>query len=98
MDRNTITGFALLALLVITYFWYNNYSQKQYEIKKQADSITYAKAHPAPLIDSARIKAAAAAPVDKVNDSVQATLAPALRSTPAEMVTLENKNVAIQFS
>jgi YidC/Oxa1 family membrane protein insertase len=33
-----------------------------------------------------------------VNDSLQATLAPALRSTPAQMVTLENKNVAIQFS
>ncbi len=46
MDRNTITGFALLAVLVITYFAYNNYSQKEYEKKKTADSIAYAKAHP----------------------------------------------------
>jgi YidC/Oxa1 family membrane protein insertase len=98
MDRNTITGFALLAVLVITYFWYNSYSQKEYEKKRLADSVTLAKAHPAPPIDSVRIKAAALAPTDKVNDSMQATLPPALRSTPAETVMLENKDVAIQFS
>lgn len=98
MDRNTITGFALLAVLVITYFWYNNYSQKQYEQKKREDSITYAKAHPAPLVDSAKLKATAAAPTDTIGDSARAAMPPAFRGVPAQTVTLENKDVAIQLS
>lgn len=101
MDRNTVTGFALLAALLIAYIAYNNYSQKQFNEKKVADSIAYAKAHPAARIDSARLKAAAAAVVTDtllVNDSAQAGLAPALRRSPAELVTLENKDISLQFS
>ncbi len=100
MDRNTITGFALLAVLLITYIAYNNYSQKEFEKKKQADSIAYAKAHPPAPIDSARLKAmtAAASPVDSVNDSLRATLPPALRGGTPQTVMLENKDIALQFS
>jgi YidC/Oxa1 family membrane protein insertase len=98
MDRNTITGFALLAVLVIVYFWYNNYSQKEYEKKKQADSIAYARAHPAPPADSTKLKALSQTPTDTLGDSVRAALPPALRRLPAQYVTLENKNVAIQFT
>jgi YidC/Oxa1 family membrane protein insertase len=100
MDRNTITGFALLAALVITYFVYNNYSQSEYEKKKQADSIAYAKAHPAPIIDSTKLKAAVA--VDTLEDTTtlaaNAALPPAFRKDPAQTVVLENKDVALQFT
>jgi hypothetical protein len=61
MDRNTIIGFTLLAAMLIAYFTYNNYTQQQFEQKKRADSIAYAKAHPPAPIDSARIKAVTAA-------------------------------------
>jgi YidC/Oxa1 family membrane protein insertase len=99
MDRNTITGFALLAVLVITYFAYNNYSQKEYEKKRQADSIAYAKAHPAPPVDSTRFKNdTATAPTDTAGAAMRSALPPAFRGAPAQMVTLENKDIALQFS
>lgn len=100
MDRNTITGFALLAALLIGYIGYNSYSENQYKAKKLADSVAYAKAHPPAPIDSAKLKAAAAAAVvkDTLSDSLQTMLAPALRRTPAEMITLENKDISLQFS
>jgi len=98
MDRNTVTGFSLLAVLLIAYIAYNNYSQKQFNEKKAADSIAYAKAHPPAPIDSAKLKAAVATVADTVNDSLQAAIAPAFRRTAAEAVTLENKDISLEFS
>jgi YidC/Oxa1 family membrane protein insertase len=97
MDRNSIIGFALLALLVIGYISYNQYSQNQYIQQKQADSVAYAKAHPKPLIDSSKIVQAVAAAKDSVNDSLRKSLPPAYNGT-AQTVTLENKDVVLQFS
>ncbi len=97
MDRNTLTGFALLAVLVITYFWYNNYSHQQYETKRLADSVAYAKAHPKALADTAALKAVAVQ--DTLGQAAaNATLAPAFRKEPGQPVALENKNVRMQFS
>jgi YidC/Oxa1 family membrane protein insertase len=99
MDRNTVTGFALLAVLLVTYIAYNNYSQKEFEKKKLADSIAYAKAHPVAPIDSSRLKSAAVAGLaDTLADSAKAALPPALRSGNAQTVQLENKDIALQFS
>ncbi|MBS1629850.1 MAG: membrane protein insertase YidC [Bacteroidetes bacterium] len=99
MDRNTITGFALLAVLVIAYFTYNNYSQNKYEQKRLADSIAMAKLHPAPPIDSSKLVAAKdTAIATPLSDSAIASLAPALRPQKAQMVTLENKDLNLQFS
>ena len=99
MDRNTITGFALLAVLLVTYITYNNYSQKEFEKKKVADSVAYAKAHPPAPIDSARIKAiAAATPADTQDSISKAALPPAFRGGEAQTVMLENKDIALQFS
>ncbi len=95
MDRNSVIGFSLLAAMLIAYFTYNNYSQKQFEQKRITDSLTYAKAHPAPPVDSARIKAAAQA--NQQNDSALAGLPPAFRNTE-QSVALENKDVTITFS
>jgi YidC/Oxa1 family membrane protein insertase len=99
MDRNTVTGFALLAVLLVSYIAYNNYSQKEFEKKKLADSIAYAKAHPVAPIDTARLKAlAATAPADSLGDSARAALPPALRGSIPQTVKLENKDIALQFS
>lgn len=102
MDRNTITGFSLLAVLLIAYIAYNNYSQSKYEQKKMADSLAYAKLHPAPAIDSARIIALAAATdsLAKVQDTAaNATIAPAFRKgLSAQTISLENKSIRLDFS
>ncbi len=103
MDRNTITGFALLAVLLVTYIAYNNYSQKEFDKKKIADSVAYAKAHPVAPVDSARLKSAAAAAVaaaaaDTLADSAKAGLPPAFRGGAGQAVTLQNKDIELQFS
>jgi len=101
MDRNTVTGFALLAVLLVSYIAYNNYSQKEFETKKLADSVAYAKAHPAAPIDSVRLKAlaaAAAVPADTLGDSAKAALPPALRGSIPQTVKLENRDIKLQFS
>lgn len=99
MDRNTVTGFALLAVLLITYIAYNNYSQKEFEKKRIADSIAYVKSHPPAPIDSAKLKSLAVQAADSLVDSnAQSALAPALRNVAATSVTLENKDLSLQFS
>ena len=97
MDRNSVIGFALLALLVIGYVSYNQYSQNQFNEQKAADSVAYAKAHPKPIVDSSKIVQAVTAAKDSVNDSVRASLPPAYNGT-AQTVTLENKDIVLQFS
>jgi YidC/Oxa1 family membrane protein insertase len=100
MDRNTVTGFALLAVLLIGYVAYNNYSQKDYNAQKKhlADSVAAVDARLKAISDSTRRAVAAATPADTVNDSLQATLAPAFRRIPAETVKLENKDISLEFS
>ena len=61
MDRNSVIGFSLLAVLLIGYVVYNQKSQEQYLEQKRADSIAYAKAHPKPVVDSSKLVAAAPA-------------------------------------
>src|SRR4051812_7611794 len=101
MDRNTLTGFALMAVVLIADIGWNNYEQKQYEKKKVADSVAYVQAHPKAALDTTRNKAILAAQdsVVRINtDSTNAALPPALRHLPAQMVTLENKDVKLQVS
>ncbi|HRO41969.1 MAG TPA: membrane protein insertase YidC [Flavipsychrobacter sp.] len=95
MDRNQIIGFSLLAVLLITYIVYNNNAQQEYETQKRADSIAYARAHPKPLIDSAKVVSAQVA--DTVNDSLRKSLPPAYNGQ-AQTITLENNKLALQFS
>lgn len=97
MDRNSVIGFSLLAVLLIGYVVYNQKSQEQYLEQKRADSVAYAKAHPKPVVDSSKLVAATAAVADSVNDSIQNALPPAYRGT-AQVLKLENKNIAIEFS
>ena len=104
MDRNTITGFALLALLLIAYIAYNNYSQKQFEQKRVSDSLEYVRTHPVAPLDSTTIKKAAAVSQDSMlrnagqDSSAQAALAPAFRHGSGQAFTLENKDIRLNFS
>jgi YidC/Oxa1 family membrane protein insertase len=52
MNRNTIIGFVLIALILVIFSWYNaKESEKQALYKKQQDSL-YAVQHPKPAADS----------------------------------------------
>lgn len=95
MDRNQIIGFSLLAVLLMAYIGYNQYEQKQYLEKKQADSIAYAKTHPPKKVDTA----AAKPPVvdDSATAAMKAALPPALNGTE-QSVKLENNKVALTFT
>ena len=100
MDRNQITGFALLALLLIGYLFYNQYEQKTYQANKTRDSIAYVQAHPHQAADS--IKAAGTTTMaGAVPDS--ATVALRKSQPPAyygqvQTVALENKKLRLQFT
>jgi YidC/Oxa1 family membrane protein insertase len=96
MDRNTVIGFSLLALLVIGYFTYNQHEQKIYFEKKRADSVAYAKTHPK-ADSSTLIAPATAGVIDSATEALR-RLQPAAYNGTAQTVTLENKKVALQFS
>ncbi len=95
MDRNSIIGFSLLALLLVGYISYNSYTQKQYSAKVHADSVAYAKAHPKPLVDT--MKTAQVAAVDSVADSLRNML-PAAYHGQVQNVVLENKDLAVTLT
>ncbi|MNS70736.1 Membrane protein insertase YidC [compost metagenome] len=56
MDRNSVIGFVLLLALATGYIFYSNNSAKEYQAKKTADSLAYAKAHPQPAANTAVLK------------------------------------------
>lgn len=100
MDRNSVTGFLLLVLLLVGYIAYNNYSQSKYEEAKKVDSVANAKAHPKPLAKDTAIAAVAdtgSGQVAAINDSIQMAKPPAYRGE-ARTVVLENKDLAVEFT
>ncbi len=99
MDRNSIIGFSLLAVLLIGYIVYNNNEQKKLEEvnRKQfvIDSIANARAHPPMAAKAAdtSISAATAA----LSDSARKAMPAALYGT-AQTLKVENKKLALTFS
>ena len=98
MDRNQITGFALLAALLIAYLFYNSHEQKVYLEHKKADSTAYALAHPRAIVDSSKaITAEKAAVTDSATEAMKKLLPPAYNGQ-SQVVTLENKKLSLQFN
>lgn len=98
MDRNSVIGFTLLALMLVGYLSYNNYTQSQFEAKKKADSIAYAKAHPVTPRKADTLAAQTPVLNDSATMAAQASLPPALRSASAQNVRLENKDLELTFT
>jgi YidC/Oxa1 family membrane protein insertase len=100
MDRNQVIGFALLALLLIGYLTYNQHEQTAFIEQKKADSISFAKLHPRPVVDSSKAIAGATAAIDVQDSLTQARrkLQPSSYYGQAQTLTLENKKLAIRFS
>lgn len=99
MDRNSVTGFLLLVLLLVGYIAYNNYSQSKFEEAKKADSVANAKAHPKPLAKDTAVApiAPATTEVAAINDSIEMAKPPAYRGEE-KTVVLENKDLAVAFT
>ncbi|MFA6151719.1 MAG: membrane protein insertase YidC [Chitinophagaceae bacterium] len=99
MDKNSAIGFGLLVAILIGYFAYNNYEQTKFHEQKTADSIAYAKTHPKPLIDTAKLAAVSqpdSATIAK-NDSARNLLPAAFKGSASEVV-LENNKLAITIN
>ena len=99
MDRNQVIGFSLIALLLIGYLTYNQHEQKIYFEQKRADSVAYAHAHPRPVVDSSKTMAATsnATVTDSATEQLRRSQPPAYYGN-AEMVTLANKKLTLQFT
>lgn len=97
MDRNTLTGFALLAVLVIAYFGYNSYTRNQHEKQNQHIQDSIARVNP-PVPDSLKAVSVPQAPAaPQLSDSQLAAMPAAYRGT-AQSIVLENKNLRLDFS
>ena len=93
MNKNTIIGFILIAVVLIGFSWYNSPSQEQIEAARQQDSIANA------LQDKAK-KAAAQEAINKKQQEkalaadTTALFYPALNGK-SEQVTLKNNNLEL---
>jgi YidC/Oxa1 family membrane protein insertase len=90
MDKNTIIGFVLLAVLFMGYFYYT--SRGKLELEKQQkhiqDSINALK----PKADTSNLKDTTAAPLASVQNIQQDT------TGKEQLITIENKVLKITFS
>jgi YidC/Oxa1 family membrane protein insertase len=94
MDKNTLVGFGLLALLLFGYIFYEQNQKEAYLKQKTADSIANAKLHPikAQLIDTSALA--------KAKDST-ATLSDSLVSNaiiPETLSTIENEDLIVSLT
>jgi len=81
---------------------YSQHEQKVFYEKKHADSVAYAKAHPAPVVDSSKLAATNTAAADTaVADSATMALRalqPAAYNGTEQKVVLENSKLSIEFT
>jgi YidC/Oxa1 family membrane protein insertase len=96
MDRNTVIGFVLLALLFFGYFYYTSQGEKAFEKEKQhvQDSLNKLK----PKVDTSLKMSAASDSLNekKVDSSVAGITQDSLGKE--QLITLENKLLKITFS
>jgi YidC/Oxa1 family membrane protein insertase len=97
MDRNSVIGFTLIILLVITYVFYNQKVQDDYYAKKHADSVAYVKTHPKAALDTTKAIVKTATANIAIADSTKQNL-PSVYNGTAQNILLQNKKLAIQFT
>ena len=97
MNKNTITGFVLIAIVLIVFSWWSQPSQEEIEaFQKQQDSIELAKANEAK--QAAEEQAAAQQKAEEaIHGDSSALFFQALNGTE-EFVTLNNGKVELGFS
>ncbi len=99
MDRNQITGFSLLAILVVIYLLYNQHEQKTYlESKRITDSTARAR-NPRPIVDSS-YKTVGNQPVvvDSITEALRKLQPASYYGIADTNIVLENKKLSLKFS
>ena len=96
MDKNTLTGFVLIALVMIGFGWYSQPSEEEMARLVEQDSIAQVMKEKAELKKKAEIAAEEAQAAKAIEDST-ALFFNAL-SGKAEDVVLSNKNLALTLS
>ncbi len=95
MNKDTIIGFVLIALVLIGFSWWNQPSAEQIEAARLQDSIAAVQQEKAKQAQQAAAKAAAAA---KVTDSIPSdttTLFHAAKSGTSQQVVLKNAKLEL---
>ena len=82
---------------MVVYLFYTDYSQKEYQKQKIADSIAYAKFHPRPQVDTSHAAQAAKTSADSLETAYRQTLPPAYFGK-SDTVTVETKKMSLRFS
>ncbi|MBR4596485.1 MAG: membrane protein insertase YidC [Bacteroidales bacterium] len=110
MDKNSIIGFVLIALIMMGFFGYQSVQvKKQHAYQAQLDSIAAAEAYAQWQLDSAwraEHPEEAIAASEPVATSVQAPVAPvysdsllnAAARSEASIITLENEKLKVEFT
>jgi len=88
MDKNTISGFGLLMLLLVGYILYNQNAETKYQAQVTKDSIENAKKYP-PL---------AAKMIDTTSIAVNGIVDSALLVAKEELTTIENNDVIVTLT
>ena len=94
MDKNTITGFILIALVVIGFSWYSQPSKEELEAMAQRDSIAAVEQQKQAEAAEAQAEAQAAS-VQKADSS---SLFFAQRNGEGQRITLQNNKVKVTLS
>lgn len=96
MDKNSITGFVLIALLLIGFGWYNQPSEEQIREAARQDSIASVEAKKAEETKKANEAKAALMAQERANDTTSVFYS-AQKGTDSQIV-LKNEKIELTFS
>jgi len=96
MDKNTITGFILMALVLIGFSWYSRPSEAQLQAQRERDSIAAAQLIEQEEAEQAQAKAVEAQAQAQLQDSTSMLFG--ARSGQEQRITLENDLVRVTIN
>ncbi len=96
MDKNTVTGFILMALVLIGFSWYSRPSEEQLKAQHERDSIAAIQQIEQQEAEAAKAAKAAAAAQEIRMDSTSALFE--ARNGNEQLITLENDLVRISIN
>ena len=96
MDKNTVTGFILMALVLIGFSWYSRPSEAQLKAARERDSIAAAQLIQQQEAEAAKEAAAKAAAIEQLQDS--ASILFDARHGNEQRITLENALIRVTIN
>ena len=96
MDKNTMWGFILMALVLIGFTWYSQPSKEQLQAQHEADSVALVQQEQAKKAEQQRLAAAQAQAQAVLQDSTSALFE--ARHGQEQRITLQNKLVKVTIN